>query len=507
MSPEKEKIENMQADMVIIGSGGGLVAAVMAAEKGVKNIVVLEKQAIIGGHSNWAQGLEACDSAMQKAAQVAGDRDERFKQAMSAAHWDRIDPRIARAYLQKSGETIGWFQEKGVHFDLKVHAMGNSIHASHWPLKGKGPEYGRGAALIRALTREAKEQGITVMLRTRGKKILRDAQGITGVVAVKGGQEFEIKTGCVIIATGGFGGSKKLLKKYCAAYYDGMHIREMSEQHTGDGLLMAAEVGAAIPDQVAHYVEGPHPNYTDKKDSLSASIKEPISGIIKEPYTVWVNKKGRRFIDEGDGLRNFFECGNAILMQPDKVVYSLFDDQIRQNVEEHGMLVGRGWGKDENAQRMAVPGFEEVLRRRDAMGGDTLVKIADTLDELADWIGADPKVLKAEIEEYNSFCDHGYDAILGKDRKFLVPLRKPPYYAIRCITSLGGTLGGIKVNERMEVIDTQFNVIPGLLVAGVAADGWAPIHTGVMGLASAFGFAMNSGRIAGESAADYVLNK
>jgi fumarate reductase flavoprotein subunit len=178
-------------------------------------------------------------------------------------------------------------------------------------------------------------------------------------------------------------------------------------------------------------------------------------------------------------------------------MYSLFDDKIRHDVEGRGMLVGRGWGKDENAQRKAVPGFEEVLRRRDAMGGDTLVKISDTWDGIADWIGAAPEVLKAEIEAYNNYCDHGYDEDFLKERKYLKPLRQPPYYAIRGITSFGGTLGGIKVNEHMEALDTQYNVIPGLFVAGVIADGGA-------GCVSPFGFAMNSGRIAGESAADYV---
>ena len=505
MSPVK--IENLVANMVIIGSGSGLVAAAAATEKGVTDIVVLEKQEILGGHSNWAQGLDACDSPIQKQAQVATDRDDRFKSCMTSAHWARVDPRIARACIDKSGDTIRWFQDKGVNFDLKVHFANNRIRSGLWPLKGKGPDYGRGAELIKAVTRECKEKGVTLLLRTRAKRILRDAKGkVTGVVAVKGRKEFQIKTGCVIIATGGFAGNKELLKKYCPDYYDGMHIREMSELHTGDGLLMAAEVGASIPNLIAYYVEGPHPNYVNKKESLAASMKEPISGIIKEPYTVWINKKGRRFIDETAGL-SLFEAGNAILMQPDRVMYSLIDDKIRQDVEEKGMLVGRGWGKEEKGQRVAVPGFEEVLRRRDAEGGDTLVKIADTWDGIARWIGADPKVLKAEIEAYNACCDRGYDPIFVKDRKYLLPLRKPPFYAIRCITSLGGTLGGIKVNERMEVLDTRYNVIPGLFVAGVAADGWAPVHIGADGCSSPFGFAMNSGRMAGESAAEYVLGK
>jgi fumarate reductase flavoprotein subunit len=269
---------------------------------------------------------------------------------------------------------------------------------------------------------------------------------------------------------------------------------------------MAAEAGAAIADHVSVYLEAPHPNYSDPGESLAASMKEPISGAIKEPNTVWVNKKGKRFVDEAAGLI-IFETGNAAAMQPDKIMYTLFDNQIRQDWEAKGFITGRGWDKEERGQRVAVPGLEEVLRRRAAKGGDTLVRIADSWDEIAKWIEADPEVLKAEIKEYNSYCDHGYDAIFDKERRYLLPLRTPPYYAIRGITSLGGTTGGIKVNERMEVLDTQYDVIPGLYSAGVIADGWHGQTTFSEGVSSPFSFAMNSGRIAGESAAEFVLGK
>jgi fumarate reductase flavoprotein subunit len=508
MSPTKtKKVANLEADIVILGSGGGLVAAAAAVERGVTNIIVLEKQGELGGHSKMAQGLGACESPLQKREEIIADRDDCFKASMKFAHWAYVDPRVVRAYINKSGDTIRWFQEKGVHFDLKVRYLNQKFGSFHRPLKGKGPEYGRGAELIKVLTRECKEAGVKLLLRTRGKRIIRDAKGrVTGVVAAKGRKEFEIKARCVIIATGGFAGNRELLKKYCPDYSEGMHIREMSEHHTGDGLLMAAEAGAAISEHVSVYLEAPHPNYSDRGESLAASMKEPISGAIKEPNTVWVNKKGRRFVDEAAGLV-IFETGNAAAMQPDRMVYTLFDDQIRQDWEAKGFITGRGWGKEERGQRVAVPGLQEVLQRRASEGEGSLVKVADSWEEIARWIGADPRVLKAEIKEYNSYCDHGYDAIFIKERRFLQPLRTPPYYAIRGITSLGGTTGGIKVNERMEVLDTKYDVIPGLYAAGVIADGWQGQTPCGEGAGGPLTFAMNSGRIAGESAAEYVLRK
>ena len=439
-----EPLGNLKANLVIIGSGAGLVAAATASEMGIKDIVVLEKQKILGGHSNWAQGLFACESPLHREVQILDDRDDNYRNAMKAAQWARVEPRLVRAYLNKSGDTIRWFRNKGVNFDLKVHYLNHVFGTGHFPLKGKGPEYGRGAELIRILTRECLEAGVKILPNTRGKKIIRGRDGaVTGVAAEKGGREFTIKTKSVIIATGGFAGNTELLKKYCPDYLEGMHIRELSENHTGDGLIMAAEAGAAISDYITVYLEAPHPNYKNTGESLASSMKEPIAGIIKEPYTVWVNKKGRRFIDETAGL-NLFEGGNAGARQPDHLIYSMFDDRIREDVEKNGMLTGRGWGKEEKGQRIAVPGLQAVLRKRSSEGADSLVKIANSWEEIANWTGADPEVLKTEIKEYNSFCEQGYDEVFVKDRKYLRPLLKPPFYAIRCITSLGGTTGGIK---------------------------------------------------------------
>ena len=123
---------------------------------------------------------------------------------------------------------------------------------------------------------------------------------------------------------------------------------------------------------------------------------------------------------------------------------------------------------------------------------------------MAKWMGADPKVLKATIDEYNAACDHGYDPVFAKDRIYLVPLRTPPYYAIKCSFGLNNTIGGIKINEYMEVLDKQDKPIPGFYAAGVDTGGWVPDTYCVTLPGTAFGFALNSGRIAGENTAVYV---
>lgn len=126
-------------------------------------------------------------------------------------------------------------------------------------------------------------------------------------------------------------------------------------------------------------------------------------------------------------------------------------------------------------------------------------------DEIAEFKGARPEILKATVERYNTFCDNGYDYDMLKDKEFLFLLRVPPYYAILGRQGSDSTFGGIKIKEHMEVINKQFDPIPGLFAAGINAGScistiYHPKHAG-----TSLSFAICSGYLAGKSAAKYLL--
>jgi len=491
MSPEKKtEIKNLEADVVVIGGGGaGLAAAVSAAEQGAKNVIVLEKRLAVGGNSARAGGIFACESPIQRREKLIADKDDYFKRFMKWALWGRVNPRVVRAYINKSGDTIRWLQEKGIDFML-ISLFPNQVAVGHVPNRGGG------AQLIKVLEQCCKDKGVQVFLRTPAKKLIRGAKGnITGVVAVnEKGEEFNIKTKSVIIASGGFAGNKELLKKYCHLYYDGMRLG--GHAHTGDGLLMAEEAGAAIADTIPMLREGPAPDTNEITPLYIESIKEPCS--------IWVNKLGRRFVDETAGFLSS-NGANAVIKQPDHLCYAFFDSSIRQYMERSSYTIDVDIKDREKAKTSGTPELQEALEKQTKPGG--MVKISDSLDEIAKFIGAEPAVLKATIDEYNSFCEKGHDDDFAKDRRYLRPLVKAPYYAIRGVSTYLDTLGGIIINEKMEVLDKQSKVIPGLYTAGVAADGFEANTYCNECTGSEFGFAVNSGRIAGENATIYALGK
>jgi len=463
----RAKGRNLEAELVILGGGGaGLSAAVEAAEKGATSIIVVEKRHSLGGNSALAGGLFACESPVQMRERIIADRDYLFKKAMEWAHWSRIDPGILRAFINKSGDTIRWLEDKGLEFDLIRLYPDQNPPVQHNPKAN-------GARLIQVLAQKCKDLGVSLLLQSSGKKIIRGQKGnVTGVLIIKNGEEIEITTSCVIIATGGFAGNYELLKKYCPSYYDGMPTSGLPL--TGDGLFIAAEAGAAIEDFATMIKEGP-------RFDLHTW---PLMTFERDPSAMWVNKKGKRFIDEAAGY-HVFESVNAMLRQPDKVSYALLDTTLRRNFEEK------------------MPGLERALQ---AEAERDRVKISDSWDEIAGWIGADPEVLKDTVAQYNSFCNQGYDESFAKERRYLLPLYSPPYYAIRGLAVLLDTIGGIKINERMEVLDNQNDPIPGLYAAGVITSGWESDTYCSYLSASAFGFAINSGRIAGENAIHSAFN-
>src|SRR5512136_2094332 len=103
------------ADVVVIGSGAtGLAAALAAAANGVR-VLVFEKQRSLGGTSNFFEGTFAVESAMQRERYITYGKDEAFKGIMEYSHW-RANPRLVRAIVNESGQTIAWLQKEGVEF-------------------------------------------------------------------------------------------------------------------------------------------------------------------------------------------------------------------------------------------------------------------------------------------------------------------------------------------------------------------------------------------------------
>ncbi|MCK4863625.1 MAG: FAD-binding protein, partial [Dehalococcoidales bacterium] len=215
---------------------------------------------------------------------------------------------------------------------------------------------------------------------------------------------------------------------------------------------------------------------------------------------LWVNGKGERFCDETIGF-NDASVGNASARQKEGCTYSIFDTTIKQRLIENGIVKAMAMNFPPGSRTTELERELDAARRNKS----TEVFEADSIPELAEKIGIEPAVLKATVDEYNGFCEKGYDALFAKDQKYLRLIKGPKFYAVKARTIFLGTLGGIKINHNMEAIDKKDNVIPGLYAAGYDAGGMYGDSYSIgnsSGLSSSF--AANSGRIAGRNALKYL---
>ncbi len=472
-------------DLIVIGGGGaGLAAAAEAAEHGLK-VLVVEKRRNPGGNANMAEGFFAAASPVQERQMVDASRDEMFRKAMDYYH-GAVDARILRAYINKSADTIRWLEKKGLEFTV-APTLRNQCPLV-WHVLPK-----RGKAIVKTLLEAGTAHGLEVKYGTTAKQILKDNSGrVNGILAQSPDGEERLTARAVVIATGGYGGNRELLQK--SFPWDVTNLRCNGLPHMGEGIQIAWEAGAAS-GELGNIIGG-GPCLSGMRGWAGASMY--LTAIAEEPNTLWINKRGERFTDECITF-NPFEAVNPLLRQPEMLTYSLFDERVKRGIEENGII--RGVGIYFMPPRSKVPGLDGILQ--DAGQKGTL-KIADSWEEIADWMGLSPAVLKTTLEEYNSACEKGYDGVFNKDRRYLQPLTEPPFYAIPGYPFFMTTIGGIKINHRMEALDCQDSPIPGLYAAGMDAGGWVSgTYCGHLA-GSGLGFALNSGRLAAESVRNYI---
>jgi fumarate reductase flavoprotein subunit len=477
----KENPGEINTDIVVIGAGGcGLAAAVAAAENGAK-VIVLESRSKAGGATMFAEGPFAADSPVQKRLNIKCTSEDLFKMHMSYNHWT-INARLVRAVLDISGDTIRWLEGMGVNFYMPHMSPVEIYHEWHNPRKG-GPE------VIEAFLNFCQSKGVQIHYETRATKILTDKSGaVSGVLAIAKEKPLDIKAKSVIIATGGFGGNKRMLQKYFPELdlsYQQHHM--LQRIHKGDGIRMAFEIGAASDGLGNVGIHGP------------GTEARRVFGLAIEAKTVWLNRDGQRFMEESASFSPF-ESANGVMRQPGQMCFSVFDEALVQHVIKNG--TDRPFESSLHSRPQDIKKMDVILREEARQGR---MIMSDSWDEIAKWMGITPKTLKATITEYNADCDKKRDHIFAKDPIHLMPLRTPPYYAVRCTVGLLSTLGGIRINERAEVLDKEHKPIKGLYAGGNDAGGFCGKTYNVKLAGTGCGFAFNSGRIAGANASKYLL--
>lgn len=481
-------MKTLHTDIVIVAGGpAGLAAAITAGENGLSSII-LEKSSTTGGAANMGMGPLGIDTKIQKANFNNISVQEALDMHMHYTHY-RVDEDLVQTYFNKSADTIEWLQDMGVEFAGAFRYFKESEATWHIVKPENGVIGPRAAGpMIRKMTEKAKELGAEILLETPAVSLIVENGKVCGAKAVdKEGNGLEVRGKAVIVATGGFGNNKEMLEEEFGLHLGQDFFPFQIPGITGDGLRMMWEVGA---EKFGANIEAIY----QIPDNLNWFL---LDAVLRQP-NLMINQLGDRFMNEGD-MGNTTYAGNALHLQPGNYGYCIMDQGILKEYKKNGPDI-----VDIVHPAEAFIAFDGQAAQAVEQGYPGYIE-ADTVEELAQKLGIDPEKLQDTIDEYNEMCANGVDTKFHKPQKYLHPITgKGKYLVGKYYLAAYGTVGGVRINKYCEVLDKNHMPIEGLYSAGSDANTIYGDSYNFTLPGNTMGFAINSGRMAGESAAEYI---
>lgn len=491
--------EEINADVVVVGGGtAGMTAALAASEKGAK-VVVIEKTGTLGGLSLTACGILGTETKLQKELGYNVNTEEIFNHINSYNHY-RGNAVLLRAILDKSGSTIDWLMDNGVRINLsegitqKMHL--NDPKTYHM--------WENSAEDFPALwDKMQKDYGVEVRLFTTGKELITENGSVRGVISEKeDGGILKVNADAVIVCTGGFGANEEMFKEETEVNY----YNYFGYGNKGEGVKMAWEAGA---DKIGAHVMQIHLGDLVGSTSIFNRLTEHVTANVKDIPLLWVNAEGMRFCNEELVYDNVL-WGNAAFSQGGQYMTIIDQSTVEKLTAEGSDMPGaysiNGMGlmnpKGYDLESVRTEPLEGLAEDLESLIKEGVVFKGNTLEELAESAGMNPEKLASTVQKYNEAVASGNDDLFYKPAEYLqYPVEEGPFYAILVRGSTYGSLGGVRINEEAKALREDGTIIEGLYVAGNDAGGlYDNTYPDVEGTTIAF--AMNSGRIAGENAAE-----
>ncbi|MBD7914433.1 FAD-dependent oxidoreductase [Clostridium sp. Sa3CUN1] len=488
--------EEVNVDVVVVGAGGSGTAAALAATEAGLNVLIVEKNPSAGGNSKIASGFFAIGTELQKSEGLNLSVDKAVQDLMEFNQY-LSNGTIVRKIVENAADTVEWLQGYGVEFYLPE----TTTQAAHEDDPYKWKTYHKfvdQAQAFENMYTNLENMGAKVVYNTSLDTIMKNSDGVvTGITATKeDGGILTVNANATIICTGGFGANEE---KTSAALNSNL-FNSLGMPNNGEGIEAIEAIGGFDLDGTPLLHACQFAESTVKQDSAGENLAgfsdTSLTQILNSPL-LWVDITGSRFTNE-DVVYDTAFWANAAYTVGGKY-YIIVDKATLEDFSKGTSLT----------VSQAGPGAKMDL--------DDFVKLADqsveagtafkgsTLEELAEATGMNADDLKATVERYNSMVEKGSDTDYGKASSSLAyKVESGDYYAFDVRGVFLGTVGGVKVDDNMQVMTTDFELIPGLYAAGTTAGGY---YTGVgyppyEGLAC--GFAYTSGRIAGTSAVEYV---
>jgi predicted oxidoreductase len=396
--------------------------------------------------------------------------------------WGRgeADEQWARYYIEHSlHDLYEWLESLGVVWADVNFTEGNTVPRWHRP-------HGSGRGVAMKLSEEAKRRGVQEWLfDTRIEKLLKQNDRVTGVAGtnVKTGEKVELYGKAIVMATGGFAGSRETVSQYAPWIRKYQFYVAGNSNCIGMGHNIVEKAGGYLTHMDNLWIYSyATPDYEDPKGERALVLRSFPKNI-----DIWVNAQGRRFHNED--LSGGASGTPAILAQNPPFAWSLSDAAAEEKI----MVMDPSYSAD----------FARMHERKlKLLRESPFIERASSIKELARKMDVDADVLQETVDQYNKYVEQGIDPAFSRKVAGLSKIEKPPFYAIQFFPAVRKTIGGVKTNMKCQVLDKHFAPIPGLYAAGELT-GMAGGH--IQGAAclegTMLGPSIFSGRVAGSWAA------
>jgi len=482
-------------DVIVVGSGAGLVGAYAAASRGLRTLVI-EKTEYVGGTTAYSgAGIWLPGNAAERRAGVE-DSPDLARPYLDAIVGDDSPASLREAFLQAGPRMIdelernprfGQFVWRGVpdYFagapgslargrtifpqDFDRAELGDleplvrrPIWTERWGVDPGTAMIGGQALIGRALLAFMETGNGTVLTNTGLERLIVEDDVVVGVEAVSDGEPvtFRANRG-VLLAAGGFERDGAFRQQFQPGISD--EWTQGCPGNTGDALRAGIAIGAA----------------TDLLDEswFAPGLVVPTTRPVF--YTsvwsgIWVNAAGQRYMNE---RLPYDRAGHEMLRAHRTTGVShlpthwVFDQRQLDNKKAFAGL----------PVAPEVPGWFDVEKFLEA----GVLKRADTLEELAELIGVPAGALTKSVEQFNGYARAGKDEQFGRGEDpwdhmavhmagartdgpnpCLGVIDKPPFYAATIVLSDLGTKGGLRTDDHARVLREDGSVISGLYASG-----------------------------------------
>jgi fumarate reductase flavoprotein subunit len=414
-------------DLVVAGAGGGLAAALRAAELGL-DVLVVESNEHFALGNNTAMSTAMIPGAGSRWQREAGvdDSVETFVGDIMAKTHDEADSALAATLAGVSAELVEWL---GDDVGMPLSLVTDFEYPGHSRTRCHTVPGRSGRAMLAHLVREARRNpSIDFLVPAHLDDVLVDDEGVRAVVVSTPGGTEEIPTRAVLLATNGFAANRDLVAEHApeiaAAVYHG------SEASTGDALVIGTRLGGATAYLDAYQGHAAL--------AMPAATLTGWATVMHGAYLV--DQHGRRFGNETTG---YSEYAAEVLRHADGQAWIILDRRIDE----------------------ACSVFQDYLDTRESGA----VKWGDSPRELAEAVGIDADGLERTVEQTQLFARGERSDELG--RTFWEQELTGPLAAVAVRPALFHTQGGLRVDEHARVVDHDGAALPGLYASGGAAMG------------------------------------